>query len=306
MFPNLLPLRFTYTLCVVFVLFLLLLPCSVASPGTSPGDLLYSEVAIINNTSSFQLEVTIDGMGPSVMELGQAERFVLRGKETIGEHQLVAKAYVSTKHIGRRQIGRERTIIFQITGEVQDSPEGKVGWYKVFTEKDFLPQSPYFSTAGYRQSGCKVSNKGHFPAKYQDNLNKDHIHCLIRRASKKYEIPAALLIAVIEVESAFNCKAVSPRGAIGLMQLMPDTCTRFDVRKPFDPQENVEGGSKYLSYLLNQWALRFPSSQRLELALAAYNAGEGNIEVHGGIPPFEETKKYVREVLKRYRSLEKT
>jgi soluble lytic murein transglycosylase-like protein len=121
-------------------------------------------------------------------------------------------------------------------------------------------------------------------------------------ASQKYRIPAALLTAVIEVESGFNIQAVSQKGAQGLMQLMPATCTRFGVHEPFDPWENVEGGSRYLNYLLHQWSLRFPSGQRLALCLAAYHAGERKVEQYGGVPPFKETRAYVREVLRRYKS----
>jgi len=305
---NLFLLRFLCTLYVVLISFLLFLSRSEASQDKSPGELPYSKVGVINNTPNFQLEVTIDGAGPYVIDRGQAGSLFLKDKGIIGEHQLVAKAYVpATKHFGRRQIGKERTIIFQITGERKDFPTGKVGWHKIFTYKDFLPHLACFPTQRYtrtKPNGSGILYERRSLARYQEKWKKDHIDGLIREASQRYHLPVALLIAVIEVESAFNTQAFSQKGAFGLMQLMPATCTRFRVQNPFDPRENVEGGAKYLSYLLHQWSLKFPPYQRLELSLAAYNAGEQKVELYGGIPPFKQTKDYVREVVNRYKSLD--
>jgi len=303
---NLFPLRFSSTLYMVAISCLLFLPHSGASQDKSPEGLPYSKVGIVNNTPNFQLELTIDGTGPSIIDWGRTGNFFLKDEGLIGEHELVAKAYVLTKDFGRRQIGKERTIIFQITGEVRNLPGGKLGWHKTFTYKDFFPHLASFPTE--RCTKTELNGSGILYdrqpfAKYQGNRKKDHIFGLIRGVSQRYRLPMTLLTAVIEVESAFNTQAVSRKGAVGLMQLTPETCSRFNVRRPFDPQENVEGGAKYLSYLLHQWSLRYPSYRRLELCLAAYNAGEQKVELYGGIPPFKETKDYVREVLRRYKSL---
>jgi soluble lytic murein transglycosylase-like protein len=113
---------------------------------------------------------------------------------------------------------------------------------------------------------------------------------LIDRASSTHGVDPRLVRAVIQVESAFQSGARSPKGAMGLMQLMPETARRYAVRNPFDPAANVEAGTRYLKSLLD----RFP----LNLALAAYNAGEAAVERFGGVPPYPETRAYVGRVLK--------
>lgn len=107
----------------------------------------------------------------------------------------------------------------------------------------------------------------------------------------RYKIPPELLRRVIQVESGGNPFAVSPKGAIGLMQLMPETIKTYGVKNPFDPTENIAGGTKYLSYLID----RFGGDQAK--ALAAYNAGESNVDKYGGVPPFHETRAYVDKIL---------
>jgi hypothetical protein len=294
-----------FTLYILFISSLLLLPCSWASGETSSNHQPYSRVGLLNNTPNFHIELTIDGVGPFTLHPRQTESLPLKVDNTIGEHRLLAKAYVCTRHLGWHQIGKECAIIFEITGEVKNSPVGKVGWYKIFTFRDFLPQSASFPARGFEKITPKPPVISKKPvAKYYRRWKKDSICGLIHRASEKYRVPVTLLTAIIEVESGFNPQAISRKGALGLMQLMPETCKRFSVQRPFDPRQNVEGGAKYLSHLLYQWSLRFPSYQRLELSLAAYNAGEEKVEVYGGIPPFKETKNYVREVLRRCKYLE--
>ena len=104
-----------------------------------------------------------------------------------------------------------------------------------------------------------------------------------------YGLPRPLLLAIIKTESNFNPKAVSPKGATGLMQLMPDTWKGLGVTDPFDPEQNVRAGSAYFKDML----ARFKS---VNLALAAYNAGPGNVEKYDGIPPFDETQRYIKKV----------
>lgn len=121
----------------------------------------------------------------------------------------------------------------------------------------------------------------------------------IERAARAAGVDASLLHAVIRAESAYNPKAVSPKGAAGLMQLMPATARRYGVADRFDPDQNVLGGALYLRDLL----ARFDG--QLELALAAYNAGEGAVQKYGGrIPPYAETQRYVPQVMHNYRSLQ--
>jgi transglycosylase-like protein with SLT domain len=115
---------------------------------------------------------------------------------------------------------------------------------------------------------------------------------LAARIARKHQVDEALVLAVIEVESRYDAFAVSPRGAMGLMQLMPQTATRFAVQHVFNPAENVDGGVRYLKELLARY------SGQVRLALAAYNAGEDAVDQFRGIPPYRETQQYVVRVLK--------
>ncbi len=116
----------------------------------------------------------------------------------------------------------------------------------------------------------------------------------VARAATKYEIEPELIHAVIKTESNGNRRAVSKKGAMGLMQLMPSTATDMAVGNPFNPEENIEGGVKYLRYLLE----RFKGD--LTLALAAYNAGPTTVEKYGNVPPITETRQYVNKVFSFY------
>jgi hypothetical protein len=111
----------------------------------------------------------------------------------------------------------------------------------------------------------------------------------IQAAADKYGLDPRLLIAVIQVESNFMHRARSPKGAMGLMQLMPATARQYAVDDPFNPSANIEAGARHLKSLLDRFDLR--------LALAAYNAGEGAVTRYGGVPPYPETREYVKRVL---------
>lgn len=122
---------------------------------------------------------------------------------------------------------------------------------------------------------------------------------LISELAKKYEIDFALVKAMIRAESGFNPNAISRKGAKGLMQLMPETALRMNVSNVFNPKENIEGGVRYLKYLLSLF------KNDLRLSLAAYNAGENIVSQLGTIPPYRETVDYVRKVLSFYQSYRK-
>lgn len=117
---------------------------------------------------------------------------------------------------------------------------------------------------------------------------------LADRMAAEQNLESKLVRAVIEVESGFNPRAVSHRGAQGLMQLMPSTARRLGVEDPFDPEQNVKAGTRELRRLLDRYA------GDLVLALAAYNAGQGAVDRHGGVPPYGETRRYVRWIMSRY------
>lgn len=118
---------------------------------------------------------------------------------------------------------------------------------------------------------------------------------MIARHSGDQNLDPKLVRALIQAESGYNVKAVSNKGAIGLMQLMPDTASELKIRNPYDPDQNIRGGTLYLRQMIDHFA------GKVELAIAAYNAGPGAVEKHGGIPPFAETRDYVRRVLALWR-----
>lgn len=115
---------------------------------------------------------------------------------------------------------------------------------------------------------------------------------LINAASVKYSLDPKVLEAVIDAESQYNPRALSCKGAQGLMQLMPQTAWQLGVSNPYDPEQNIDAGARYLKQMLDKFGA-------LELALAAYNAGPGAVEKHGGIPPYKETKEYVKKICSR-------
>ncbi len=136
--------------------------------------------------------------------------------------------------------------------------------------------------------------------KYQPGLyfNDKYDHLIIK-ASKKHGVPFQLLKAVIKAESDFNTKAVSKAGAMGLMQIMPKNLKSFKINNPYNPSENIMGGTRYLKSLLQQFSWKLP------LALAAYNAGPNRVIQYNDIPPFKETEEYVKRVIRYYNILRK-
>ncbi|HZR02263.1 MAG TPA: lytic transglycosylase domain-containing protein [Burkholderiales bacterium] len=130
--------------------------------------------------------------------------------------------------------------------------------------------------------------------------NRKKYHLDVVAAAQAYALEPALIHAVISAESGYNPLARSPKGATGLMQLMPATAQRYGVENPWDPKQNIKGGAAYLRDLLKMFG------NNLQLAIAAYNAGEGAVMQHGfRIPPYPETMEYVPKVLSYYRRYKK-
>ncbi|HWI55380.1 MAG TPA: lytic transglycosylase domain-containing protein [Desulfobacteria bacterium] len=145
--------------------------------------------------------------------------------------------------------------------------------------QNWVPTKPSSSIGGKRDGSMeKAVPPGEF-------------NSMIIKAADRYNLNPSLLRAVVKVESNFNPAAKSKSGAQGLMQLMPSTAKSLGVIDPFEPAQNIEGGAKYLRNMID----RFEGN--VELALAAYNAGPGNVRKYGGIPPFKETQNYVEKVL---------
>jgi hypothetical protein len=126
------------------------------------------------------------------------------------------------------------------------------------------------------------------------NIDRDGAEALVREAAERHHVDPALVRAVIETESNWNAGAVSRKGAVGLMQLIPTTAQRFGVNNAFNPKQNVDAGVHYLKTLLERY------NGNLDLALAAYNAGEGAVDRAHGIPSFRETRSYVQKVQDAY------
>ncbi len=133
-----------------------------------------------------------------------------------------------------------------------------------------------------------------YDMRYQANrkpLFRSRYDAVIDAEAKRYDVDAAFVSALIRAESNYEPRAVSRKGARGLMQLMPATARRLDVQRPFDPAANVRGGVRYLRELLDRF------DGKPELVLAAYNAGENAVESYGGVPPYRETVGYVKRIL---------
>jgi len=154
----------------------------------------------------------------------------------------------------------------------------------------------FINTGETRANGRRATNLP-APAK-ADNaiLPPPEINTLVEQTASRLQVDPQLVHAIIKVESEYDPKAVSSKGAMGLMQLIPETAQRFGVDNPFNPKENIEGGVSYLRHLLDRFGGDLP------LSLAAYNAGEGAVERSGGIPFFAETQNYVRKVTNIYQS----
>jgi Transglycosylase SLT domain len=149
-----------------------------------------------------------------------------------------------------------------------------------------------FGLAGFCQPRGKPT-----PVRFKTSNNRlrhRHIAGLVRQLARKFQVDPALVMAVIHQESGFNAGALSHKRAQGLMQLMPQTALRFGVRHPFDPEDNIRGGIAYLHWLLRHFG------GNVALALAGYNAGENAVDRYRGIPPYPETRHYVRCIMANY------
>jgi len=129
----------------------------------------------------------------------------------------------------------------------------------------------------------------------EGSASREDIDKLVNYYSQKKGVPAPLVRSVIKAESDYNSEALSPKGAMGLMQLMPETAMGLGVENPFNPEENIKGGVSHLKSLIDN------NKGNFRLALAAYNAGQGNVDKAGGVPAFKETQEYVKKVIDLYK-----
>ena len=172
-------------------------------------------------------------------------------------------------------------------------PPASCDIYRYKDEKGVWHFSNIKSNSRYKPYLSRSVKKRRSRTPKQDVVRYDP---LIQKASKQFNVDKFFIKAIIKAESAFDSMAVSNKGAQGLMQLMPDTANDMEVENPFDPKENIFGGTRYVSLLLK----RFNNNKTL--ALAAYNAGPEVVESRNGIPPFPETRTFVKRVMNYYQS----
>ncbi len=152
----------------------------------------------------------------------------------------------------------------------------------VFVNQARNPSPPKQATSGQARTAARP------------NLSSSDLDHAIQRSANRHQVDPDLVRAIVRVESNYNPYAVSSRGAQGLMQLIPATARRFGVRDAFDPSANLEGGIRYLKHLMELY------DGDLELVLAAYNAGENAVSRYNGVPPFRETRNYLRKISRIY------
>ncbi len=171
---------------------------------------------------------------------------------------------------------------------------------RIFSNLPMNQEYKPFMVIATRRPVAKIITGGGFPGIEENGLVSFNFSSkfedIFREVAQKYQLDPKLLYAIAKVESNFNPQAVSPKGALGVMQLIPSTAKLVGVENPFDPAENIHGGAKYLKYLLERFG-------DLRLALAAYNAGPKAVEAYRGIPPYQETQRYVDLVLALYQKL---
>lgn len=192
----------------------------------------------------------------------------------------VLKNGFSIKHERREVVGDVTRLYVSADGSsFVDVPTANIEHYET------APEEP---AAGSQPPASVISRQG-FPARPLTDLGQ-----VVNEASGRYRLDPDLVNSVIKAESGFNVRAVSRKGAQGLMQLMPGTASQLGVSDAFDPQANVEGGTKYLRELMEKYNFDIVT------ALAAYNAGPQRVEQFGGVPPYSETRAYVARVVKDF------
>ncbi len=157
-----------------------------------------------------------------------------------------------------------------------------------------VPASPKYRL--YLKSTPNKYFESSLGEKFSTNIDPDQYDQLILKASITHDVDFSLLKSIIKVESNFDCFAVSQKGAKGLMQIMPQNFSFLNIRNPFDPEQNIMGGALYFKQMLEKF-------NKIELALAAYNAGPNTVDKYNGIPPISETKGYVKRVMSHYKNM---
>lgn len=204
---------------------------------------------------------------------------------------LVTSGLPQTVHAGNVYKFRDAEGNILFTNVVTNRKKPRGDDFKQYT---VLEKVTWFKDTNVHKYGNWGDNE--FAVRPSFSKNRNAFDGIIQTAATAYNIDHGLIKAIIHTESGFNPNARSKPGAQGLMQLMPATAGMYGVADAYNPDENIKAGTKHIKYLVDRY-------RDIELALAAYNAGEGNVKKYGGIPPFAETQDYVKRVLSRYRNL---
>ena len=188
-------------------------------------------------------------------------------------------------HVFQSLLNEVLTSVNQATGQLSNTNSG-LGTLATLLNTNKLYIKPTLNQY--------VPNSGDSLKKTEKTVQSTGYDEIIIEAANKFDVPEKLIRSVIQQESGFNPNAVSAAGASGLMQLMPKTAHSLGVNDSMDPYDNIMGGTKYLKSMLTKY------NGNLELTLASYNAGPGNVDKYGGVPPFKETQNYVNKVMTSY------
>jgi len=203
---------------------------------------------------------------------------------------IALSAVTVTAHAGNMYIYKDQA------GQVLLTNVSPSGNFDKFTKK---VKVTYYKDAKVHESNRDNTYNNYGTSTASKSSSRNAYDSYIRASASRHGVDPGLMKAMMHTESAFNPNARSPVGAQGLMQLMPATARRFNVRNAWNPAENIEGSAKYIAWLMKRF------NNNVEFAVAGYNAGEGNVDKYNGIPPFKETRNYVKRVMSRYHSLYK-
>lgn len=203
---------------------------------------------------------------------------------------IALSAVTMTAHAGNMYIYKDKA------GQVLLTNVSPSGNFDKFTKK---VKVTYYKDSQMNEGSSDNSYNNYGTSTASNSSSRNAYDSYIRASAARHGVDPALMKAMMHTESAFNPNARSPVGAQGLMQLMPATARRFNVSNAWNPSENIEGSAKYIAWLMKRF------NNNVEFAVAGYNAGEGNVDKYNGIPPFKETRNYVKRVMSRYHSLYK-
>ncbi len=208
---------------------------------------------------------------------------------TIAITTLSTSAHAANMHIYKNKSGQ--VLLTNV------SPSGNFGKFTKKVKTTYYKDTNNYANDYANDYNNSASNYGDSTASKSGTRNAYDNY--IMASAARHGVDPGLMKAMMHTESAFNPNARSPVGAQGLMQLMPATARRFKVSNAWNPAENIEGSAKYIAWLMKRF------NNNVEFAVAGYNAGEGNVDKYNGIPPFKETRNYVKRVMSRYHSLYK-